>query len=233
VSDPDGCADDGGCAGGYWCVLPGGLCVPPDGRDANGVNICNGLDDDLDGAVDEDYFPESTVCEVNGCLAVGATQCVDGVEIDTCLTDPVCTAETACTDLADNDGDGSVDCDDADCVEAPECLVSFGDPCQSDAECEALGDGAYCASEPVWGYVDGYCTKVCPAGTNCCPEGMVFHEGICKLPCNAAGGCDDDRMTCHPISKTVQACLPYCYDNSECDSGFCAFFPRLDYGRCY
>ncbi len=231
-----GCEVHGDCADGYWCILPGGLCVPPDGSDANGVNICNGLDDDFDGAVDEDYFAEETMCEVGGCMAVGSMQCVDGVEVDTCPTDPVCIAETACDDGEDNDGDGEADCDDIDCAEAPECQVApveFGDPCESNLECMGLGDTAYCAKESEWGYVDGYCTITCPNGTNCCQQyGMVYHQGICKLPCNAQRSCDDDRMTCHRYTPTIKACLPFCYDCLECDSNSCVLFPSRPYGLC-
>jgi hypothetical protein len=235
VRKADGCEVDADCADGYWCILPGGLCVPPDGRDANGVNICNGVDDDFDGAVDEDYFPESTTCEVGGCLAVGAMQCVDGVETDTCLTDPVCIAETACDDAADNDGDGDADCDDDDCAEAPNCQIpegDYGDACEADADCGAVGDGAYCATESEWGYVDGYCTKQCSGGL-CCPAGTVLYNSTCVLTCNADRTCDNDRLTCHQMSgMTTRACFALCYDDSDCESGDCVFFPRKSYGLC-
>ncbi len=239
----EGCDDDGSGAGacavdadcdGGWCILPGGLCVPPDGRDSNGVNICNGADDDLDGAVDEDYFPETTSCEVGGCLANGAMQCVDGVEVDSCLTDPVCYAETDCSDGSDNDGDGDADCDDADCAEAPECQVAevaVGDPCETDADCSAIGPNAACITESGYGFVDGYCTAVC-FEESCCPEGTILVDVLCAVPCTSEGTCEDDRLTCHQWAPGMEFCLSACYDCSDCDSNNCQYFPRKPYGLC-
>jgi len=67
---------------------------------------CNGLDDDCDGAVDEEYAPAATACGVGACGASGATSCVGGVEIDSCL--PGLPAVEIC-DGVDNDCDGDTD----------------------------------------------------------------------------------------------------------------------------
>ena len=40
--------------------------------------ICNGIDNDCDGAVDEDYTPSSTTCGIGECAADGETFCEDG-----------------------------------------------------------------------------------------------------------------------------------------------------------
>jgi len=84
---------------------------------------CNGLDDDCDGAVDEEYAPAATACGVGACVASGATSCVAGVEIDSCL--PGLPAVEIC-DGVDNDCDG--DTDDGNPGGGDEC--GPGDPAQ-------------------------------------------------------------------------------------------------------
>ncbi|MEN8182629.1 MAG: putative metal-binding motif-containing protein, partial [Myxococcota bacterium] len=56
--------------------LPGD-CDDTDAAIFPGANeVCNGLDDDCDGGVDEGYAPEATSCGVAACGATGATSCV-------------------------------------------------------------------------------------------------------------------------------------------------------------
>ncbi|HMJ02779.1 MAG TPA: calcium-binding protein, partial [Conexibacter sp.] len=97
-------------------------CTP--GAAASSDASCDGIDDDCSGQSDEDFTPVATSCEVFGCSATGTLQCTPGgVLHDTCPTAPACVAEVACTDDADNDGDGLTDCDDGDCVGVEACAV--------------------------------------------------------------------------------------------------------------
>jgi hypothetical protein len=98
-------------------------CTP--GSPASDDASCNGIDDDCNGSADEDYVSTQTTCVVQGCSAVGATSCDAGTVVDSCSTAPTCVAELACADLLDNDGDGSVDCNDADCAAATNCQVQL------------------------------------------------------------------------------------------------------------
>lgn len=45
---------------------------------------CDGVDDDCDGSVDEDYLPTTSSCGVGVCVASGTRTCVDGVVVDSC-----------------------------------------------------------------------------------------------------------------------------------------------------
>src|SRR5207253_3041502 len=46
--------------------------------------LCNAVDDDCDGQVDEDYRPAVTTCGLGACRASGATSCVAGGVVDSC-----------------------------------------------------------------------------------------------------------------------------------------------------
>ena len=74
---------------------------------------CDGLDNDCDGATDEDYAPTDTSCGVGACAATGQLVCQEGgSEVDTCA--PLDVAEAEVCDGVDNDCDGLVDVDDVD-----------------------------------------------------------------------------------------------------------------------
>jgi len=106
---------DGGCA--TACVDDAidvdGVCTAPCVPSSDGVERCNGADDDCDGATDvDDTDLVTSACGVAGVCAEVARVCVDGVEQcdDAVLaTDPAWSAvETRC-DGRDNDCDGDTD----------------------------------------------------------------------------------------------------------------------------
>jgi len=46
---------------------------------------CNGVDNDCDGEVDEDYLEAETQCGAKACPSDGVLSCVDGEEVDSCV----------------------------------------------------------------------------------------------------------------------------------------------------
>ena len=71
---------------------------------------CNGIDDDCDGSVDEDFAGTSTTCGVGACASTGLTTCprVSGQAAlgNTCV--PGTQTAEVCADNLDNDCDGTV-----------------------------------------------------------------------------------------------------------------------------
>ena len=166
------CEDDGsGCMPGYSCefVTPlfSNVCLPSCASDTD----CGGA-----ACVDE-------LCQF-GCTA--DTDCLSGA----CNLDSGRCVQTkeSCTNPGDEDHDGLIDCDDADCfavcdaseicpVDAglPDCsdptcddhpgcedAVPFGGPCVSDAQCR-FGEGvpSVCMTEREFGLPGGACTHYC------------------------------------------------------------------------
>ncbi|MCP3980636.1 MAG: hypothetical protein GY716_15140 [bacterium] len=77
---------------------------------------CDGIDDDCDGAADEDYVGSTTTCGVGECEGnEGNFECRDGVEEDTCDPFEGAAPEDAVCDGLDEDCDGEFDEDAADC----------------------------------------------------------------------------------------------------------------------
>jgi hypothetical protein len=89
------------------CVNGGTIdtCAPkqPAPTDAS----CNNIDDDCNGAKDEDYVPTQTNCGVGACVAQGLLTCVNGATVDTCA--PKQPAPSELCDSIDNNCNGAVD----------------------------------------------------------------------------------------------------------------------------
>jgi len=71
------------------------------------------MDNDCDGAADEDLGSEATTCGVGSCAAAGERTCTGGAWVDSCT--PGTPAAEACDDGVDNDCDGYLDMEDPDC----------------------------------------------------------------------------------------------------------------------
>jgi hypothetical protein len=104
------CFLPGACAAGNVAssCAAGGIetaCVT--GTPAASDATCNGIDDDCDGATDEDYTGVPTSCGVGACASTGVTSCVAGEIRQNCAagtpTEEVCNGiDDDCDDVIDN-----------------------------------------------------------------------------------------------------------------------------------
>ncbi|MCB9540070.1 MAG: thrombospondin type 3 repeat-containing protein [Myxococcales bacterium] len=131
---------------GWWCgylrEVPCGVCA---GGGSPSAELCNALDDDCDGAVDEDPSDIGDPCEVStgACLALGQEQCTGGAL--TCDAVPGEPQPEGCN-ASDDDCDGFVD-EDFEATLGTACTVGVGQCAQDgvwqcaptlDLECSAV-----------------------------------------------------------------------------------------------
>ena len=79
-----------------------------EGQPLDGDAICDGIDSDCDGRIDEGYIVSATSCGQGVCARQGLLTCISGAPMDTCVAAQSNTDDAQCDGL-DNDCDGSVD----------------------------------------------------------------------------------------------------------------------------
>ena len=106
---------------------------------------CDGIDNDDDGIVDEDFAPGAVTCGVGACRAEGQTACVDGAIVEQCA--PASPSTELCGNGVDDDCDGTTN--EGFDVGAP-CSVGVGACSASGARiCTADGTGTRCDAAPA------------------------------------------------------------------------------------
>ncbi|MCB9558413.1 MAG: hypothetical protein H6707_20020 [Deltaproteobacteria bacterium] len=235
------CADVGVCKGGKRsCTAAGtwGPCVYASGATAK---VCDGLDNDCDGKVDDGLVAEG--CAKQHGVCAGAVKSCGGQQGWLGCDDATYIAhaksrglvyeqdETAC-DGQDNDCDGQVD-------EAAAC-------CQPDCTNKTCGASDGCGGTCMTGRCPS--NQTCTAGTclcnlrcgsDCCAAGTTCFSGACCTPdcsnkaCGADDGCGGTCPTgscADPLQACTsgrcgclhQACLSGCCDRHEyCASSGC------------
>jgi hypothetical protein len=218
--DTDGEVDD----------LDGGIePCPPFATDT----VCNGFDDDCNGAVDEDYLSQSTVCGSGACTAAGATSCVAGVVQDSC-TPGTPAADDAICDGVDGDCNGTVDedylphdtsCGVGVCVAAGVTACVAGevqDDCAPGTpadDCNGLDDDCDGETDETFVPQVTECgVGVCAAtGTTSCGAGAI-HDS-----CNPGAPAEDDA-SCNGLDDDCNGSTDenYLPQGSACGTGACA-----------
>ena len=180
------------------------------------AEICDGLDNDCNGSVDDNAAGDGEVCATGlpGICALGQAVCIDGVA-------PSCNpnqspAEEVCNGL-DDDCNGLIDeglrnaCGRCEKEPQEECN-GLDDDCDGvvddDAPCDA---GQLCRS--------GRCQDPCQ--NNECPEGFLCVDGFCAMPCEVADCGPHQR--CNPQGLCEDPCAGVqCDAPLVCIDGVCS-----------
>jgi MYXO-CTERM domain-containing protein len=188
-----------------------------------GCDICDGLDNDCDNKIDEDFVPAA--CDDN--CGLGMTSCVNG-QIQ-------CNATAATTDATcdnrDDDCDGKFDedwvCPDLDNDGVCD-VCSTGMVCMGVGKCvmgQVVCDGGPIGNE-VCNCADDDCDDkidegtICPIGSECVSCQCAFRCAEGEFPCPLGKKCEGtapDRfcvndpcfnVTCPAVNGNVQTCIP-------------------------
>jgi hypothetical protein len=255
--DCDGIADEdfvggstacglGACAAeGERACVDGAVtntCTP--GAPGEGDATCDGIDDDCDGATDEDYTPRDTTCGEGVCAAEGRTACREGAEVDLCAPgEPFSERDTVC-DGVDEDCSGEADedfepqdvaCGVGACAAEGVTVCADGevfrecepgDPAEDDAVCD--GADADCD-----GLVDeDYTPEVvdCPAGA-CAQEAQtICIDGEIEDACRRGDEGEDADAICDGFDEDCDGRVDEDYRglDIECGEGLCRAIGETD-----
>ncbi len=174
-NDCTGVADDGFVGGSTWCGVGAcqstgmvscisgvetNTCVP--GVPAPDDSLCNGVDDDCDGPVDDDVVVHVTDCGIGACAREGESRCVDGLTVDSCVPGEPASGDLTC-DGIDDDCDGSPDQDyvpqEMTCGTGA-CVASGQTRCSGGAEVDDCVPGVPAANDATCNGSDDDCDGV-------------------------------------------------------------------------
>ncbi|MCK5466462.1 hypothetical protein KAI56_03135 [Candidatus Parcubacteria bacterium] len=157
---------------GEWGESSSGDTIVSSGADANiyydnvadfGFNVWS--DDNTCSNDDFTFGPPATCESKSGDCCAPLQTCQGGLPVSSsdcpnvcCAGGGTCKDAEICNDLIDNDGDGDIDCADANCSADPACVGS-PDTCQT--------EGYQCCDSCLSGFHSGYDSD-CPGGEKCC-----------------------------------------------------------------
>jgi hypothetical protein len=248
-NDCDGTTDEGfgagaACSSGTGaCNSKGTMVCTADGANVvcsaqagkPGQELCDGVDNDCDGATDEDYVAKATSCGRGQCAATGVLSCVDGREVDSCKPGSPAQSDATCNTL-DDDCDGTADedfvstqtsCGLGACgaTGSTSCVggqvkdsCKPGAPGASDADCNGVDDD--CSGQADEDYVQTQTTcgiGACQAqGTRSCENGKEIDSCVMRPAAESDSDCDGVDDDC-----SGQADEDYVPAQTTCGIGAC------------
>jgi hypothetical protein len=213
AADPCVTGELGVCGQGHEICQGGEVFCVPDA--VAGPELCDGLDNDCDGFVDNGAAGDGVACATGlpGICALGTAICIDGIE-PSCNPDNQA-GEEVCNGL-DDDCDGHID---EDLRNA--CGRCGGEPVEScnglDDDCDGtVDDEAPC--DPGQVCRTGRCQDPCQQ--NECPGGFVCLEGYCATLCESVS-CDEGQV-CQDEGLCIDPCVGVqCEQGLACIGGDC------------
>lgn len=209
-------------------------CTP--GGAAASDTVCNAVDDDCDGEIDEDYSPRASTCGTGACARTGSVGCSNGAEVDTCTPAAAAESDSSC-DGTDDDCDGAVDEDFAGvptacgagacgqagittCIEGQvvdTCVPGAPAPDDSvcdgiDADCDGAVDEDFLALETTCGV--GSCAR---GGSTICISGAILDDCTPGQPADTDTTCDGLDDDCDGAADEE-----YVAEVTQCGAGACA-----------
>merc|ERR1712100_55065 len=214
----------------------------------DGLDLCDGVDNDCDGRIDEDHVRTSTECGIGACASTGELICVNGQIVDTCSpsspasSDPCDGIDNNCNGVTDEDfveetltcGTGVcrrsvvVECIEGELTNS-ECIP--GGPTGPDTNCDGLDNDCDGVADENYVRVNTECgvgacrvdfTSECIDGeeTECIPgQPLSADDATCDGVDDNCNGQVDENATCNDnIACTVESCTP---NGCEYDTTLC------------
>ena len=224
-------ADADECANGVFVCAEDGLSAICEEGDTNGGELCDGLDNDCDGIVDEDFKELGQVCDGDDSdLCINGTwQCsADGKKVE--CVEVFTDIQESCDGL-DNDCDGTIDED----------FPTLGEPCDGPDKdlclngtftCAQAGLGVWCVNEIVsvntdlCNGLDDDCDGLIDedSGTQTCGEGECLtkvnlcEEGIPQV-CQPMEGASPE--VCDGLDNDCDGVVDEEFGEITCGQGEC------------
>ncbi len=199
-------------------------------------STCNALDDDCDGATDEEYASVTTSCGVGACMASGSAACVGGSVVDSCTPGMPAADDSACNAL-DDDCDGTTDEEYPSVTTAcgvGTCTASGSTACISGSVLDSCTPGTAAADDSACNALDDDCDALtdeeyAPVTTSCGVGACAANGSTSCITGSVADSCTPgtpaaDDSACNALDDDCDAAMDEDYVSvaTACGSGTCA-----------